>query len=156
MYKVLIVDDCKSDLRGMKSYIPWKELDCEIVATAQNGLDGYNAAIKYKPDIVITDIAMPVKDGFEMTKLINSQLKNVFYIYMSCHQSFDYAQLAIENHAYAYILKPIRRDDMIAAVKKAVNAVDDDSSKSELINKLSERLSAVSYTHLTLPTNSRV
>ena len=141
MYKVLIVDDCKSDLRGMKSYIPWKELDCEIVATAQNGLDGYNAAIKYKPDIVITDIAMPVKDGFEMTKLINSQLKNVFYIYMSCHQSFDYAQLAIENHAYAYILKPIRRDDMIAAVKKAVNAVDDDSSKSELINKLSERLS---------------
>ena len=56
MYKVLIVDDCKSDLRGMQSYIPWKELGCEIVATAQNGLDGYNAAIKYKPDIVITDI----------------------------------------------------------------------------------------------------
>ncbi len=140
MYKVLIVDDCKSDLRGMQSYIPWKELGCEIVATAQNGLDGYNAAIKYKPDIVITDISMPVKDGFEMTTLINSQIKNVFYIYMSCHQSFDYAQLAIENHACAYILKPIRKDDMIAAIKKAINTADDDSSKSELINRLSEQL----------------
>lgn len=140
MYKILIVDDCKSDLRGIQSYIPWKELDCEIVATAQNGLDGYNAAIKYEPDIVITDIAMPVKDGFEMTNLINLKVKNVFYIYMSCHQSFDYARLAIENHACAYILKPIRKDDMIAAIKKAINTVDDDSSKVKLINKLSERL----------------
>lgn len=143
MYKVLIVDDCKSDLRGIQSYIPWKELDCEIVATAQNGLDGYNMAMQFKPDIVITDIAMPIKDGFEMTGLINSQLSDVFYIYMSCHQSFDYAQLAINNHAYAYILKPIRRNDMIAAVKKAINAVNavhDNSHKSELIEQLNARL----------------
>ena len=81
MYKILIVDDCKSDLRGMQSYIPWSELGCFVVATATNGMDGYNAALKCVPDIVITDISMPVKDGFEMTKLINEKLKNVFYIH---------------------------------------------------------------------------
>ncbi len=140
MYKILIVDDCKSDLRGMQSYIPWSELGCFVVATATNGMDGYNAALKCVPDIVITDISMPVKDGFEMTKLINEKLKNVFYIYMSCHQSFDYARLAIENRAFAYVLKPIKRESMVEAVKKAIGTIDRDKGNSELIAQLRVQL----------------
>lgn len=136
MYKILIVDDCKSDLRGMQSYIPWKELGCTVVATATNGLEGYNAALNCVPDIVITDISMPVKGGFEMTKLINEKLKNVFYIYMSCHQSFDYARLAIENRAFAYVLKPIRRESMMEAVKKAIDTIGKDAGNIKLIAQL--------------------
>lgn len=140
MYKVLIVDDCKSDLRGMQSYIPWSELGCIVAATATNGLEGYNAALKCVPDIVITDISMPVKDGFEMTKLINEKLKNVFYIYMSCHQSFDYARLAIENRAFDYVLKPIKRESMVDAVKKAIGSIDKDKGNSEIIAQLKVQL----------------
>ena len=153
MYKVLIVDDCKSDLRGLQSYIPWKELGCSVVATATNGMEGYNAALKYVPDIVITDISMPVKDGFEMTGLINEKLKNVFYIYMSCHQSFDYARLAIENRAFAYVLKPIKRESIVDAVKKAIETFDNDKRNTELITKLRVQLDknkkALRENHLT-------
>lgn len=153
MYKILIVDDCKSDLRGMQSYIPWKELGCTVVATATNGLEGYNAALNCVPDIVITDISMPVKDGFEMTGLINEKLKNVFYIYMSCHQSFDYARLAIENRAFAYVLKPIKRESIVDAVKKAIETFDNDKRNTELITKLRVQLDknkkALRENHLT-------
>ena len=83
---------------------------------------------------------MPVKDGFEMTKLSNEKLKNVFYIYMSCHQSFDYARLAIENRAFAYVLKPIKRESMVEAVKKAIGTIDRDKGNSELIAQLRVQL----------------
>lgn len=119
MYKVIIVDDCHSDVEGIKKYVPWNDLNCTVIGTAKNGLEGYELAINLKPDIIITDMSMPIINGAEMTKRINQQIgDDVSYIYISCHQSFDYVQNAIKNSAYAYILKPIKIPELIEAINK--------------------------------------
>ncbi len=140
MYRVLIVDDSKIDLRGIQNYIPWSELNCEVVGTAANGLEGYNEAVKCRPDIIITDISMPIKDGFEMTKLINTKINNIAYIYMSCYQSFDYVQSAIENNGFAYVVKPINREQMIEAIHRAISSIDKEKSTTDIIEQLKKEL----------------
>ena len=62
MYRVILVDDERLILRGLSTVVPWKELGCEVVGTAHDGLDGLALIRELKPDIVLTDIRMPNMD----------------------------------------------------------------------------------------------
>ena len=84
MYKILIVDDSIQDINGLLNHIDWKALDCEVVATALNGAEGIEKATELSPDIIISDVSMPVVDGIEMTKKLNEILPDIQYIYISC------------------------------------------------------------------------
>jgi len=134
MYKVLIVDDSYADAEGMSSLFPWKDWNCEIIGTASNGLTGYKMAIELKPDIILTDISMPVKDGLEMAKMIRLELDNVFFIFMSCFPSFDYAQSALKLQAFSYLLKPIKLEELYDAIIKIDKQIKR-AADSELLNK---------------------
>ena len=70
MIKVILVDDEDIERDAMAEIIPWEKLDMELVDTAWNGIEGLEKIRMHVPDIVITDIKMPVMDGIEATKVI--------------------------------------------------------------------------------------
>ncbi len=67
--KVLIVDDDIYVLKGLKTLIPWGDLELEIIGEARNGEEAFNIALEKSPSI--TDIKMPVMDGLELCKKIH-------------------------------------------------------------------------------------
>ena len=118
MYSVLLVDDCSADLDGLVSHINWALLGCEVVGTAKNGEDGFKQAKKLNPHIVITDVSMPKTDGITMTKQIKEILPETKFIYISCFDDFSYVKSAMDNNVSAYILKPIKTEELEEAIAK--------------------------------------
>ena len=72
MHNVLIVDDEAPAREILKLKIDWESIDCHIIGMAKNGQEALDFYIEHKPDLVITDIQMPVMDGLELIKSINS------------------------------------------------------------------------------------
>ena len=68
MYRVIIVDDEPLILAGIASLITWEEYDCTIIGKATNGPSAFDMIMELKPDIVITDIRMPVLNGLELVE----------------------------------------------------------------------------------------
>ncbi|MBO4896665.1 MAG: response regulator [Clostridia bacterium] len=118
MYSVLLVDDCATDLEGLVSNVNWSALGCEIVGTAQNGEEGFNKAAELNPQIVITDVSMPKTDGIAMTKQIQEILPDTNFIYISCFDEFTYVKSAMDNNVSAYVLKPIKIEEIEKAIAK--------------------------------------
>jgi len=61
MYRVLLVEDEEIIRKGIRYSVPWEECGCSVVGEAENGAVGEEKIAELQPDIVITDITMPVK-----------------------------------------------------------------------------------------------
>ena len=66
MYSVILVEDEDIIRRGIRNSVPWEEFNCSVVGEARNGEEGGALIAERNPDIVITDINMPVEDGLQM------------------------------------------------------------------------------------------
>lgn len=112
MLKVIIADDEKFQREGLASYIPWNKFNMEIVGCAADGEDAFDMAKMHSPDILITDVKMPMLNGLELSEKVKSIFPNIKIIIISGYEEFEYARTAIELNAYAYILKPIDMNKM--------------------------------------------
>ncbi len=79
--KVLIVDDNEGLRTLMKEFL--EEAGTYRVKTAVNGREGYLASLHFRPDVVLTDIEMPVKNGIDMVREIRVHHPGIKTIYMS-------------------------------------------------------------------------
>ncbi|MGD0281040.1 MAG: ATP-binding protein [Dissulfurispiraceae bacterium] len=93
------------------------------VYVAENGKDGLEAFKQHNPDIVITDIKMPVMSGLEMARKIREESINKQIIVITAHSDTDYLLSAIDIAVDQYILKPVQSDRLIAAVRKCAGYV---------------------------------
>lgn len=82
----------------------------ELIGTAINGQDALLCIDKNQPDIIISDIKMPIMDGLELAKTLYEKGNMAQMILLSGHGEFEYAQKAIEYQVIHYILKPITRE----------------------------------------------
>lgn len=105
MIKVLIVDDELLVRIGLKSTLNWEENGYIIIGQAKNGTEAIELFKKYDPDIVITDIGMPVMNGLELITYLLQQKKHLKSIILTHHSDFTYAQEAIKLGVSQYILK---------------------------------------------------
>ena len=124
MYKVLIIDDEVFIREGMKQIIPWQELGCEVIEEAQNGEEGMEKIIQLIPDIIVSDIRMPKKNGLEMIDEIKSINKNMQIIILTGFREFEYAQQAIRLGVLRFLLKPSKIDEIKEAITAAVINLD--------------------------------
>lgn len=124
MLKVLLVDDEMFVRKGMHELIDWHGLGMEIAGEAENGLEALDRAECLQPDVIITDIRMPVLDGLELIRSVvkSPNLEPVFII-ISGYHDFKYAQQAIRYGVQDYILKPIDEEEMTATLQKAGNLI---------------------------------
>lgn len=105
MKKVLLVDDDYLVRSYLKMLPSWKEAGFEIAADVRDGEEALDVLQKEKIDLVVTDIAMPLMDGIQLTHAIRERDKNMYVIVLSCHDDFEYVKKAMQEGADEYVLK---------------------------------------------------
>ncbi len=128
MLKVIIVEDELTVRRGLVLTTPWENYGCEVVGEAKNGKEGKAMIESLRPDIVITDIKMPIMDGLEMIQSIDKSL-NVEFIVLTAFRDFEFAQKAIRLGAIDYLLKPFSDVDLENAIKKSIIRIEERQDK---------------------------
>lgn len=123
MIKLLIVDDEQWILDGLRRQLDWNSLDIEIVCEAQNGADAIEKHEIYKPELILTDIRMPVMDGLQLAQYVQERLPECAVIIMSGYADFEYAQRALKYGVTSFISKPVDRIELKEAVTKACNTI---------------------------------
>lgn len=108
MYRLLLVDDEEIERNGMAELIPWKDYDVELVGTAQNGKEGLQKIEELKPEIVITDVKMPIMDGIEMIKNAQNRYTDISYIVLSGYGEYQYTSRAMEEGGQALYIETLR------------------------------------------------
>lgn len=105
LYRVMIVEDEKFVRSGLKNMIPWSSLGMEVVIDAKNGKEAYEYYFQYKPEIILTDLRMPLMGGIELIKKIRDKDKLTKFIVITCLDEFALVQEALELGVSSYILK---------------------------------------------------
>lgn len=126
MTKILIVDDEKLIRAGIKKILS-NSLNGDVAFfEAKNGTEALEFCKTEFPDVMLTDIRMPVMDGVELMKQTVALPKKPAIIVLSGFDDFSYAKAAIESGASSYILKPVEAQELLKAVEKALAGVKRD------------------------------
>lgn len=91
----------------------------QIVEIADDGYLGVQAALKYRPDLIIMDIGLPRKDGIAATEEIKQQLPDVRVLMLTSHTDRTEVLAAMASGADAYCVKGASIDQMLAAIAAA-------------------------------------
>lgn len=132
MYKVMIVEDEDLIRKGLVYMFDWIQHDCVVVGEAANGIEAKTIIEDKKPDILITDIRMPLMDGLELiSSLKDAPIKTVI---ISGYDEFDYAKKAIRYGVSDYILKPIDNKILASTIKRIIESIENQTI-SDLIGQ---------------------
>lgn len=143
MYRILLADDEGIVIESMKFIID-KEFGQEcIVEYAKTGRSVIELAESFRPDIAVMDIQMPGINGIDAMKEIRKTNQKVIFIVMSAFDKFDYAKEAIKLGVSDYITKPMEKNKIIAALKKAMESIDGDREKRSNDLIIKEKLETV-------------
>lgn len=118
--KVLIADDQSLIRDGLKMILEFEE-NIEVIAVAKNGLEAYEMAKKFEPDIVLMDVRMPKMNGIESTKKIKKKYPDIIIIALTTFNNKDYIIDIFNYGASGYILKDIDSDKLIEVIYDAIN-----------------------------------
>jgi two-component system response regulator YesN len=122
MIKVLIADDERLTRAGLKKILTDRFSDLEV-SEARNGQLALESILQNKPDIMITDIRMPVIDGIGLMNKVSQMDNPPKMIVLSGYGNFTYAQEAIRNGAISYILKPVDKKELFEVMNTVLAAV---------------------------------
>lgn len=136
MYKLMLVDDEPEIREGLQEVVDLRALGFEVVGEAANGVEGVRLAETLRPDLIITDIRMPLMDGLAMAAEIKKLLPTTHFIMLSGYDEFEYARQAIELMALRYLLKPISSAEFIQILKQVKRRMDEDFEKRRDLSML--------------------
>ena len=146
--KVLLVDDEKEICFLIEALINWEALDLDLVGRAYDGSSALEMIEQHRPDIVITDIRMPVYDGLELVRRSREQGFSCRFIIISGYRQFEYAQNALRYDVDDYLLKPINADELNATLHSICQKLDVENRLKKEKNNLSEQLNyAMGHLH---------
>ena len=114
--RVLIIED-NSDV---VAYIASCLKDDYAILVGNNGQEGIDIAIEHTPDIIISDVMMPVKDGFEVTKTLkhDERTSHIPIIMLTAKADLDSKIEGLEKGADAYLAKPFHKEELLVRIKK--------------------------------------
>ena len=135
MLKVLIADDDYNSRKCLAELIDWEELGYALVGEAHDGSEAYRLAVEFCPDVIVSDIKMPVLNGLELAKKLSEAVSNVTIIFISGYEDFDVARNSLKYNVADYILKPID-DDGIRALTDIVTRIKRERELNAHLNKL--------------------
>ena len=138
MYRVIAVDDEPAALTHICSIIEKKCPDYKVIATAENGKAGLEKVRELHPDVLISDVKMPLMNGIELVANVKKENPDIYSVIVSGYQDFEYARGAIQSGVCDYLLKPIlpaNVQEMLAQLADKLK-VDHHQARNEIIRKL--------------------
>ncbi|MFC0473006.1 response regulator transcription factor [Halalkalibacter kiskunsagensis] len=140
MWSVVIIDDEERVLRGMKKIIPWEELGCAWVGEAKNGQIGLDVVKERNPDIIITDIYMPVMNGLEMIEALRDEGYKGRVIILSGYSDFENARKAMRLNISDYLSKPASIQTIKVVLEKLICDLEQDRMERVRFAELREKV----------------
>lgn len=123
MYKVLVVEDEDIIRKGLIFMMDWLKVNCIVAGEAADGEEGLEKIKEIRPDIIITDVKMPFKDGLKMLEESIDQYEYETII-ISGYDEFDYAKKAISLNVTEYLLKPVNFEQLYKTLEKLTNKLE--------------------------------
>lgn len=152
---ILVVEDMKLIRKGIVKMIEDIDVEVEKISEAYNGVEALALIKKEVPDLIITDIRMPEKDGLQLIEEARIILPQAEFIIITGHAEFEYAKKAIEMGVKGFVLKPINENNFNEVFYKSVAELEKKRSytllkkdqTANIINKifLDERSQAMDF-----------
>ncbi|WP_085507134.1 response regulator [Thalassobacillus devorans] len=127
MLRLMAVDDEWIEREGLKKIIANECPGADVVAEAANGRQAIETALEAEPDIILMDIKMPGIDGVEAVTEIKKNLPNTRFIMVSAFDTFEYAKNVMQQGVKEYLLKPSRKQEVVAAVRRVEREIVEES-----------------------------
>lgn len=140
MYDILLVDDEKIELEALEHYVPWETMGLRVAGTARNGKEALEQMKLLEPQIIITDVRMPVMDGLEFARRAKQLNANVKIIFLSGHNEFQYIKSALNLEASGYLLKPVDVSELGETMEKMKSRLDSEALLAHSAASMSEGL----------------
>jgi CheY-like chemotaxis protein len=137
MTKILLVED-NDEIRENTAEI--LEMANYQIATASNGKEGYEVALKEEPDLIICDIMMPVLDGYGLLHLINKNniLKSIPFIFLTAKTERGDFRKGMEMGADDYITKPFTDIELLNAIESRLQKARIQSERATSAKNLND------------------
>jgi len=136
MPTMILVEDESFERASLKNCINWDMIGVRIIGEAENGSQGLAMVMNLHPDIVLTDVKMPVMNGIEMARQIRRLAPETKILFLSSYDDFEYAQQAIDLNISAYVTKPVNEIELLRLVKRTVDEITDKELEKKLLNKI--------------------
>ncbi len=135
MYKLLIVDDEPLVQVGIKSMLPWESMQIEISGIASNGQAALALIENDMPDIVITDIKMPIMSGLELCRVVNERFgdRAPAFIILTSYEDFELARQALTYRVSDYLVKlELTPEVLRSSIERILAQIEKTSVKESL------------------------
>lgn len=130
--KAILADDEPNILRNLQAVIPWGELEIDLVGTAKNGVEALDLCELHGPDLVMSDIRMPLMDGITFVQKLREINEECKVLMVTGYQDFEYARSLMRVGVSDYILKPINYEELENCIRKlAIEIRDSKATKQE-------------------------
>jgi two-component system, response regulator YesN len=140
MYSVVVVDDEPSSLKHICMIIELKCKGFKVIGQAENGKSGFEMVKELRPDLLISDVKMPLVNGIELASLVRNEFPECLTVLVSGFQDFEYMKGAIQSGVCDYIIKPLTPSNLQSVLKSIECKLDVIyyQNRNELIRKLSK------------------
>jgi len=142
MTTMILVEDESFERNSLINYIDWQLIGIKIIGEAINGSQGFSLVEELHPDIVLTDVKMPVMDGIELSKKIRHYAPETKIIFLSSYDDFEYAKQAIDLNIQAYVMKPVNEMELLRVVKKVAEEITEKAIERHMQTKLKDNYNA--------------
>ncbi len=140
--KILIVEDDYASRLFLESLL---ESNGHEFRSAENGIEGLNIFEEYNPDIVLTDIKMPIMDGLELLEAIRDKNSDAIIVIITAFGSENYAIQALHLGANNYLKKPVSGQELLRLLKKYKAVISGKYSPESLPGKLINRTFSLEF-----------
>lgn len=138
MFNIVVADDDKIIRKGLIKIIENNTTEFKVIGEASNGARALEIIADLKPDILITDIKMPVMDGVELVNKISEMNLNINTIVLSGFDDYKYVRETLKGGAVDYILKPIDNKAMFELLNKIKEDIEHKKKEKIKINNFKE------------------
>jgi DNA-binding NarL/FixJ family response regulator len=115
--RVLLADDHQIFLEGLKGLL---EPEFDLVGTVEDGRTLVKEAQRLRPDVIVTDISMPLLNGIEAVRQIKKSDHQIKVIFLTMHPDMSFASLAFEVGASGYVIKNSASHELITAINQVM------------------------------------
>ena len=119
-YTILLADDHSILRAGLRSILNTKS-DLNVVAEVDNGMDAIKSALAIKPDLLLTDLSMPKKNGTDTICEIKKRLPEIKCLVLTMHNTEEHIRMALNAGADGYVLKDDSHEDLLTAIKTVLS-----------------------------------
>ena len=127
--RIVVVEDEMCIREGLVKLLERIDRAYLVVGQADNGKSGLELIKESKPDLVITDVQMPIMDGLEMLRCLQEKQPLPKVIILSAYSEFSYAQQAIKLGVSEYLIKPIIINELTQSLRSIEQQLAEESNK---------------------------